>query len=290
MSATGTGRLAGRVALVTGGGRGLGRGVARVLAGLGASVVVSDRFVDEAGTAAAATVAAEIEAEGGRAAADSGDIASFEGARAVVQGAVDAFGRLDILVTCAGTYAPSTILDVEQPEWEGLTAVHLVGHTGCLAAAAEVMRAQGDGGRIVTVSSRGGLFGPQTAYSGAKAAIMGLTTAAARELEPDGITVNCLLPSALTQLFPMDASRRRFGGMPLSLFMEADDIAPVVAYLCLDEASGVTGRFVYASGADLAVYEPPLRVEGHTTFVRRTRPWTVDEVADYLPSLLRADG
>ena len=283
---TTTRSLDGRVALVTGGGRGLGRGIALLLGTLGASVVVSDRFVGDDGTAAADVVAAEITEAGGRAVGNTGDVASFEGADAIVAQAVDAFGRLDILVTCAGTYAPSSILEVEEAEWDGITAVHLTGHTACVRAVTTVMRAQGEGGRVVTVSSRGGLFGTQIAYSGAKAAIMGLTSAAALELAPHGITVNCLLPSALTQLFPMDASRRRFGGMPLSLFMEPDNIAPVVGYLCLDEASDVTGRFIYASGADLAVYEHPFTLTDHTTFVRQTRPWTVDEVADHLPSVL----
>ena len=278
--------LEGKVALVTGGGRGLGRGVALLLGNLGASVVVSDRFVSEEGVSAADTVAAEIVAAGGRAVGDTGDVSTFVGADAIVAHAVAEFGRLDALVTCAGTYAPSNILEVEEPEWTGLTAVHLTGHTACLRAAAAVMREQGQGGRIVTVSSRGGLFGTQIAYSGAKAAVMGLTTAAALELAPYGLTVNCQLPSALTQLFPMEASRRRFGGMPLSVFMEPENIAPVVGYLCLDEAADVTGRFVYASGADLAVYEHPFTIDRHTTFVRQTRPWTVDEVAGFLPSVL----
>jgi 3-oxoacyl-[acyl-carrier protein] reductase len=203
-----------------------------------------------------------------------------------VRGAVEAFGRLDILVTCAGTYLPSNILDVEDAEWDSITSTHLAGHTACLKAAAQQMRAQGRGGRIVTVSSRGGLFGFQVAYAGSQGRVMALTSSAALELAEHGITVNCLLPSAQTQLFTSGASARRFGGMPESLHMEPEFIAPLVGYLALDEAKDVTGRFLYASGGDICVYEHPLRVEGHTTFVRNAESWTVDRVADYLPSLL----
>ena len=278
--------LEGRVAVVTGGGRGLGRGVALELARLGASVVVNDFFVDADGVSAADLVALEIGAAGGRAVGNRDSVAESATAERIVASAVESFGRIDILVTCAGTYQPSSILDVEDAEWDSITSTHLAGHTACLKAAAQQMVRQGDGGRIVTVSSRGGLFGFQVAYAGAKAGVMGLTASAALELAEHGITVNCLLPSAQTQLFTSGASARRFGGMPESLHMEPEHIAPLVAFLCLDEAADVTGRFLYASGGDICVYEHPLRVEGHTTFVRNAETWDVDRVADYLPSLL----
>lgn len=278
--------LAGKVAVVTGGGRGLGRGVALELARNGAAVVINDFFVDEQGVAAAQLVADEITTAGGRAAASTSSVTEFATADEIVQTAVREFGRLDILVTSAGNFARADILTMDQAEWDQVTSVHMNGHMACLAAAAKQMVKQGDGGRIVTVSSRGGLFGSQVAYAGAKAAIMGLSSAAARELAPHGITVNCLLPSAQTQLFTSGAATRRFGGMPETLHMEPEYIAPLVTYLCTPAAADVTGRFLYASGTDICSYVHPLMVEHTTTFVRRTEGWTVRDIADTLPAVL----
>ncbi|MFW5470238.1 SDR family NAD(P)-dependent oxidoreductase [Knoellia sp. CPCC 206435] len=274
---------------MTGGGRGLGRAIALELGGRGAAVVVNDLFVHEDGTPAAQRVAAEIVAAGGQALADTHDISDFDAAAHLVGAAVEAFRRLDILVTPAGNYRPSSILDLEEDEWDSVTGVHLGGHVACMRAAARQMIVQGDGGRIVTVSSRGGLFGTQVAYSGAKAAIMGLTSAAARELAEHGITVNCLLPSAMTQLFSIPAGNRRFGGMPETLHMEPEHIAPLVAYLVSPAAAEVTGQFLYSAGTDICAYAPPLQLAGVTTFARHTRGWTVEELAEYVPGILGLD-
>ena len=278
--------LAGKVAVVTGGGRGLGRAIALELARCGAAVVVNDFFVADDGTTAAQAVVDEIVALGGQGAASTANIAAFDSAGSIVELAVDTFGRLDFLVTSAGNFARSGILEMEEPEWDSIMGVHLSGHAACMSAAARQMVAQGEGGRIVTVSSRGALFGREVAYAGAKAGIMGLSAAASRELAEHGITVNCLLPSAQTQLFTSDASKRRFGGMPETLHMEPEYIAPLVAYLCAPMAQSITGRFLYASGSDICAYAHPLMVEGHTTFVRRTGKWTIDELARTMPEIL----
>lgn len=277
-----------KVAIVTGGGRGLGRACALELARRGAKVVVNDFFVGEDGVSAAQVVVDEIEAAGGKGAASTDSVATFEGAQAIVDVAVASFGRVDFLVTSAGTFNPARITNISQDVWDSITGVHLDGHVACLNAAAKQMITQGDGGRIITVSSRGGLFGAEIAYSGAKAGIMGLTSAAALELAEHGITVNCLLPSAQTQLFSSAAETRLFGGMPVSMHMEPEYIAPAVAYLCLDEAKDVTGQFLYASGNDVCVYGPPLRVERTTTFVRNTGAWSVEGLAEYLPHLIES--
>lgn len=275
-----------QVAIVTGGARGLGRACALELARRGARVVVADYFVGEDGVAAAQLVVDEIEAASGAAVASTANVATFDGAQSIVDLAVSTYGRLDFLITCAGNFNPARITDIDQDVWDAITGVHLDGHLACLTAATRQMIEQGEGGRVVTVSSRGGLFGAEVAYSGAKAGIMGLTSAAARELAEHGITVNCLLPSAQTQLFKSAAETRLFGGMPVSLHMEPDYIAPLVAYLCLPAAAGITGRFLYASGSDICAYAPPLLVENTTTFVRTSDRWTVEGLAEYLPALL----
>jgi NAD(P)-dependent dehydrogenase (short-subunit alcohol dehydrogenase family) len=278
--------LAGRVAVVTGGGRGLGRAIALELARLGADLVVNDFYVDPETGPAAEAVAREAEALGVRAAASTASVADFAAARSIVDTAVAEFGRLDILVTCAGNFTRSNILEVEQDEWDSVTSVHLTGHVACMRAAADRMIAQGGGGRIVTISSRGGLFGTQVAYSGAKAGIMGLTGGAAKELAAHGITVNCVLPSARTQLFTVGSAARRFGGMPESVEMEPSYVAPLVAFLCTDAAGDVTGRYLYAAGRDVCVYAQPLTMAGATTFLRRSDAWTADELSHYVPGLL----
>lgn len=288
MTTTPTLRLDGKVAVVTGGGRGLGRGIATGLAAQGASVVINDLFREDDGTAAAELVAAEIRTAGGTAVACLDNIASFDGGEAVVSAALDAFGRVDILVTCAGNFRRSLLLDLEEEEWDAVLPVHLTGTAGCVRAAARAMVAQGEGGRIVTVSSRGAFFGPQVAYSGAKAAIMGLSASAAIELAPYGITVNCLLPSAMTQLFSSPATSRRFGGMPETLSMDPDQVATLVEFLASPAAGEITGRFLYAAGTDLCVYAEPLQLAGATTFIRNAVPWQVDDLAGYLPGVLGA--
>lgn len=279
--------LSGKTAFITGGGRGLGRAIALELARLGADVAVSDFFVDSSGESAADAVCVEIAALGRNAWADRSDLADFSQAQAAVRRASDALGGLDILVTCAGNFSPSTIAEVRDEEWESVFDVHLTGHLACMSAAASIFEEQGRGGHIVTVSSRGALFGPQVAYAGAKAGIMGLTTSAAIELAPLSVSVNCLLPSAQTQLFTIPSSARRFGGMPESLNMDPGHIAPVVAFLCTTPPGEISGSFIYASGEDVCLYADPLLLTGSTTFIRNQEPWTARSLAAYLPPLLQ---
>ena len=220
------GSLEGQVALVTGGGRGLGRSIARALAAQGAAVAIDDIFRDEAGASAAQTTAGEIEAAGGRALPLAEDVTTSAGAKAMADQAVEEFGRLDILVCCAGNMVRGLLQDLTEQQWDSLLDLHLKGHFLSCKMALPHMLAQ-DSGRILTVSSRGAFFQvpaskrdpkdvrkpPSTPYSAAKAGIMGLTTTLAVELWDTGINVNCLLPSATTQLFP-DTRPRMLGGVP----------------------------------------------------------------------------
>ena len=282
-------QLDGKVALVTGGGRGLGRGISLELARRGAKVVVADFFNDDSGFAADNT-AAEITAAGGAAHPNHGNVASFEGAQAIVDETVSVFGGLDILVNCAGNFAFTGVLEVEEAEWDSIIGVHVTGHAGCIKAASAQMAKQGRGGRIITVSSRGSFWSSGISYATAKAAIMGLTASMALYLKSDGITVNCVLPSATTQLFPSDGSMRTLGGMPVSHDMDPDHVAPVVAYLCTPDAGEITGKYWYSSGGDITFYTHPLMLQNTNLFVRKSGVWDVDELEQVLPPLLGTRG
>jgi 3-oxoacyl-[acyl-carrier protein] reductase len=269
------GELDGKVAVVTGGGRGLGRGVALEMARAGAHLVVADIYRDEQSAPAAERVVDEISALGGRAVAAEADVTSVSGAAEIVAAAMDEFGRVDALCTFAGNAIMKRIADVTSDDFDSSIAVHLKGTFNCVQAALPHMIGQGTG-RIVTVSSRGAFQGPVPAYSAAKAGIMGLSAALALEMHMagTGVTVNCLLPSAVTQLFPSTAPRP-LGGLPVPLSTDPDDVAPLVAFLATDEAASINGRFLYASGGDVCVYGPPFQVTGGSCILRSPGRWTI---------------
>jgi NAD(P)-dependent dehydrogenase (short-subunit alcohol dehydrogenase family) len=278
--------LAGKVAVVTGGGRGIGRGVALGLAAQGAKVLVNDFFRGEA--AAADVVAGEIAAAGGVAAPNYGDVSTFAGARAIIDAAVAEFGRIDILVTCAGNFYADLPMDVTEERWDALLAVHATGTFACAQAAARHMIDQGDGGRIVTFASRGAFFGSTPAYSAAKGAVMAMSAALSGGLKGQGITVNCVLPSATTQLFPGDdATVRTFGGVAVAKSLDPNDVAPLVVYLTTPDAAPISGQYFYAAGGDICIYPLPTAVGSSSTiYLRKPGRWTVEEIAEVLPSML----
>jgi 3-oxoacyl-[acyl-carrier protein] reductase len=279
--------LTGKVAVVTGGGRGVGRGVSLALAAHGAHVLVNDFFKDADGSAADKVVE-EITAAEGSAAASTGDVSTFAGGAAIIDAAVERFGRVDIVVMCAGNFGNVPTLELTEDHWDLTLGVHLKGHVAVSQAAARHMTEQGSGGRIITFASRGAFYMTQPAYAAAKAGIMGLTTALAGDLGKHGITANCILPSAGTQLFPGDDPRARtFGGMPASRSLDPEDIAPIVTYLAGDDAKDITGRFFYASGGDICAFAQPLAVRGGSnTYLRKDGRWTPEELGELLPGVL----
>jgi NAD(P)-dependent dehydrogenase (short-subunit alcohol dehydrogenase family) len=289
--------LEGQVALVTGGGRGLGRSIAAALAAQGAAVAVDDVFRDEAGVSAAETTAGEIEAAGGRALALGEDVTTSAGAKAMVDQTVERFGRLDTLVCCAGNNVRGPLQELTEQQWDSLLDLHLKGHfLSCKMALPHML--EQDFGRILTVSSRGAFFQvpfskrdskdvrrpPSTPYSAAKAGIIGLTTTLAVELWDTGINVNCLLPSATTQLFP-ETRPRMVGGVPASQSLDPDDVAPAAVYLCSPAARDISGKIVYASGGDVILYGDQLSTAG-SRMVRKQGRWTQEELAATIPPLL----
>ena len=257
--------LAGKVAVVTGGGRGIGRAVAGRLAREGVAVVVADYggSVDasaDPAPAVAEAAAAEIRAAGGRASACFADVATMEGGRRAVRRALGDFGRLDAMVCCAGIIPQGGVLTAREEDWDRTVDTHLKGHFSCAQAAARVM-AEGDGGRLVFFASRAsfGSAGGNLAYSAAKAGILGLAFTAAAELGPLGITVNCVVPRASTRMIDhiAEATGRREGRPPSSeaagSVFDPEHVPPIVAWLLSDAAAGVNGQVFGVVGPQISL-------------------------------------
>jgi NAD(P)-dependent dehydrogenase (short-subunit alcohol dehydrogenase family) len=255
--------LEGKVAIVTGAGRGIGREHALALARAGAKILVNDLGASLAGEGAdegpAHDVVREIEALGGEAAANGENVADFAGAKRMVDAALEAFGRLDILVNNAGILRDRMLVNMEQHEWDAVVEVHLKGHFAPTRHAAAYWRERSKAGeevraRVINTSSPSGVFGNvgQANYGAAKAGIVGLTLIAAQELQRYGITVNAIAPNARTRM-----TEAAFGEIPPPEegFDPADPAnnSPIVVALCADEAQHITGQvfFVYGGVVNL---------------------------------------
>lgn len=264
---TGTGICTGRVAAVTGAGRGLGRAHALALAAEGAQVVVNDLGVapDGAGASAgpAQQVADEIRARGGRAVAHTGDITTTDGAASLVTTALEAFGHLDTLVNNAGFLRDRMLVNLDEDDWDAVIRVHLKGHFLPLRHAAAHWRAEAKAGRtpdarIVNTSSGAGLLGSvgQGNYSAAKAGIIGLTLVAAAELAPYDVQVNALAPAARTrmteQTFAATMAAPAEGEFDA---MAPENVSPLVVWLSSAGSAGVTGRVFEAEAGRITVME-----------------------------------
>jgi NAD(P)-dependent dehydrogenase (short-subunit alcohol dehydrogenase family) len=247
-----------KVAIVTGAGRGIGREHALALSRAGARVVVNDLGVSLAGDAAgdspAQQVVDEITSGGGEAIADGENVADFEGARRLVEHAIDAFGTLDILVNNAGILRDRMLVNMEEAEWDAVIHVHLKGHFAPTRHAASYWRDRSKAGeevraRVVNTSSPSGVFGNvgQANYGAAKAGIVGFTLIAAQELGRYGVTVNCLAPNARTRM-----TEAAFGEIPRpdGEFDPADPAnnCPIVVALSADEAQDITGQVFFVYG------------------------------------------
>ncbi|WP_329177573.1 3-oxoacyl-ACP reductase [Streptomyces decoyicus] len=269
--------LEGLTAIVTGAGRGLGRAEALELARLGASVVVNDYGQPgrdgsgEASAAPAEEVAAEIRAAGGRAVAHLGDVADHEHARALVQLAVETYGRLDILVNNAGILRDRMVFSMTEDEWDSVIRVHLKGHfnTTHFAAAHWRERSKAAGGpvhgRIVNTSSEAFLAGSagQPNYAAAKGGIVGLTTSTALALGKYGVTANAICPRARTRMtedvfagLPARQEGQETGDGGLDV-LAPEHVAPLVGYLASPAAARVNGQLLVVHGGMVAIAERP---------------------------------
>ena len=249
--------LDGRVAIVTGAGRGIGRAHALELARQGAKLVVNDLGTSGSGEGSAGEpaheVVAEIEALGGEAVANGADVADFAQAEAMVRQAVDTFGGLDILVNNAGFVRDRMLVNTSEEEWDAVIRVHLKGHFAPLRHAGAWWRAESKEGRqrvarVVNTSSGAGLQGSigQTTYSSAKAGIAGLTLVAAAELGRYGVNVNAIAPVARTRMTE--------GAFDTSSMPEPADNSPIVAWLASADCD-VTGRVIEIEGGQICVEE-----------------------------------
>jgi NAD(P)-dependent dehydrogenase (short-subunit alcohol dehydrogenase family) len=249
--------LAGKVAIVTGAGRGIGREHALALSLAGARVLVNDLGASLAGEGADPTpaqqVVAEIEAAGGEAVANGENVADFAGARRLIDQAVETFGRLDILVNNAGILRDRMLVSMEEGDWDAVIEVHLKGHFAPTHHAATYWRARSKAGedlraRVINTSSTSGVFGNvgQANYGAAKAGIAGFTLIAAQELARYGVTVNCLAPTARTRM-----TESAYGQLAVPEGFDPIDPAhnsPIVVALCADEAQHITGQVFFVYG------------------------------------------
>ena len=285
------GRLQGRVAIVTGGGRGVGGAIASLLAAEGASVIVNDLGTTLGGGGVDDSVAAQmvdqIRAAGGAAAADTSDVTSFKATGELIARAVKTFGRLDVLVNVAGNLRDRMIFNMAEEEWDSVIAVHLKGTFNTSRHAAAYWRSNPGGAyRLINCASRAGIFGGPTQpnYAAAKMGIVGLTLSCSNALRKYGVTSNCISPSANTRMLagvnPALTASLGFGS---DTAMSPANVAPAVAYLASEQSGWINGRIIGAGGRRFTLYPAPA-VERE---VISTVDWDVAAAFDAIESAFR---
>jgi NAD(P)-dependent dehydrogenase (short-subunit alcohol dehydrogenase family) len=286
------GSLDGRVAIVTGAGRGIGRSTALLLASEGASVVVNDlgSAVDGSGAdvGPAHDVVTEITGTGGKAIANGADVSDHAAAEELIKTAIGEFGRLDVLVNVAGILRDRMIFNMSEQEWDDVIRVHLKGsfNTSKFAAAHwRSLREESAQNRIINFTSVSGLHGApgQPNYAAAKMGIVGLTWSCANSLGKYGVTVNAVSPGAATRMTDTVPSERRRRGGPFTDEWSPDNVATVVAYLASERSGWLTGRIVHSSGYEVSLYSnmtPVVRLIGQEA-------WQLDDLAEQVERSFR---
>lgn len=289
------GKLKGRVAIVTGSGQGIGAAVAKALAAEGAKVVTNNR---KAGTAGgdAQTVADEIKAAGGEAIPFFGSASDFKEAQKAIETAVKAFGRIDIIVNNAGSDAPKMVWNMSEEDWDLSIDSYLKGSFNCIRHATPLMREQ-KWGRIINTTSTAwlGAVG-HCNYSAAKAGLVGLTRAVAREVGRYGITCNAYAPTAGTRFTLSEDVKAGFqkrldsGLITRERYEELmhppgpETVAPFVAYLCTNEAGNINGQVFDVTYPNIAIYSESAKIK--TITQEKGKLFSVDELIQLVPKVL----
>lgn len=275
--------LEGKVAIVTGSGRGIGKSMAELMASKGAKIIVNDPGVAQTGDGGdkgpAEEVAAAIKQAGGEATPNFDSVSEFEGATNMVNMALTAYGRLDIVVNNAGILRDRMLHKMDPADWRAVQDVHLGGHFNMCRAAINVFREQ-ESGRIVNFTSTSGLIGNvgQTNYGAAKLGIIALTRILAMESQSKNITVNAIAPFAWTRMtasIPVTdaASEERVAKIKK---MKPDYIAALATYLCSDAAQDVTGQCFGVRAGEIIVFGFPQPIRA----VHHTGGWTAEEIGE----------
>jgi len=293
-------RLKGKVVVITGAGRGIGEAAAILFADEGAKVVVNDLGGAGDGSGSdmspAGEVVKKIKARGGEAVANYDSVATTEGGENIIKTAMDAFGRLDVLVNNAGILRDRMVFNMTPEEWDIVVKVHLYGHFNCTRPACMIFRQQRSG-RIINVSSESGLGNMgQANYSAAKEGIIGFTRTVARDMGKYGVTCNAVRPRAATRLTlspelkaAIERAKAEGTAMPpgaevISALPQPEDMIPFIVYLATDEAAGINGCTFLITGDQIALYTEPVAAKT----IYKEGAWTLDELAAIVPSTLAA--
>lgn len=285
------GYLEGKVAVVTGAGRGIGREIALLMAREGARVVVNDLGGSDRGEGedkgVAEQVAAEIRAAGGQAVSNPDSVASWDGAHRIIQTALDEFGRIDIVVNNAGIVRDRMIFKMSEQEWDAVIGVHLKGTFNCIRAAAPHMREQ-NGGRFINFTSTSGLIGNlgQANYGAAKLGVVALSKITALDMKRYNVTSNCIAPFAWTRLIATiptetEAQKKRVEKL---MKMSPADVAPLAVFLAGDAAAGISGQVFGVRGKEIFLFSQPRIVRS----LHKSDGWRIEDLSQMLEQTLKS--
>ena len=284
------GVLNGKVGVVTGAGRGIGREICLSFAQEGAKVVVNDLGGDRDGSGEgkiADEVVKEIQDMGGEAVANYDSVATVEGGENLFKTSIDAFGEMDFLVNNAGILRDRTLYNMEESDWDAIMEVHLKGHYNCTRPFVRYIRDENRlNCRILNMSSVSGLYGNfgQTNYGAAKAGIAGFSRSLALEVAKYKCTVNTISPGAATRLTIdlIEAAGREYDENDWT--QGPEQIAPVVTWLCSEEANDITSQIIHSQGGILGIMQQPAVIKSFTS----DNLWTIDQLNQLMPELIEA--